>query len=123
MGKTKEIKSPLKRPPSPMTKAPLRVKDLISVKLPIDPDKAQDIHAEGRYMCQVTQEQIGHRPAVLIVNTGTILLQSVYEDIVKKDQICPLTGTSFEDKDVLQLISGGAFPASGERTEVEVESI
>ena len=43
---------------------------------------------------------------------------------MSKDKVCPLTGTPFEDKDILHLVSGGAFHATaGERTEVEVEDI
>lgn len=120
---SKDMKPPLKRPPSPMTKRPLRVKDLISVKLPIDLDNAKDTHETGRCICQVTREKIGHRPAILIVTTGTIILQSVYEDIVRKDKVCPLTGNRFEDKDVLHLVSGGTSQASRESTGVEVTTI
>jgi len=109
---------PPTRPSSPMSKQPLRSKDLIPITLNWHNDKCT---------CAVSNKAITTQPVVLIKKTGVVMLNDVYEDLVlnnkdgqkngkSKTLLCPITGKKFKDKnDVLKLQKGkSGFAASGE---------
>ena len=100
------------RPTSPHSKQPLRVKDLVPLKL------TREVGTDGgnvQYQCSVSHKTITAQPCVVIKNSGTVMLASVAEQLAYPECVCPLTGKAFnKDKDVLQLRAAAtAFSASG----------
>lgn len=110
--------APPDRPPSPMSKNPLKLKSLIPIHLVREGDedgKAKKGDFTGRILCGVSHKAITTQPAVLIKNSGQIMLKTVYEDLAKPDMVCPVTGKKFKEKDVIELVKGrSGFAASGE---------
>lgn len=110
--------APPDRPPSPMSKNPLKLKSLIPIHLVHEGDedgKAKKGDATGKILCGVSHKAITTQPAVLIKNSGQIMLKSVYEELAKPDMVCPVTSKKFKEKDVIELVKGrSGFAASGE---------
>lgn len=113
------------RPPSPMSGQPLRLKDLIPITLireetAVDSKRAQKSNhsQEGKCICAVSKKNITTQEVVAIKKSGVVMLKDVYETVVKtqngKGMICPITGKTFKEKDVLELVKGkSGFAASG----------
>lgn len=114
---------PPERPASPMSGAPLRLKQLIPLHLVHEDATENDGSSQrgrgsdsgaGRVMCAVSLKTITTQPAVVIKNTGQVMLASVYEDLAKPTMVCPVTDRKFRDKDVLYLVKGrSGYAASG----------
>jgi len=105
-----KIKKPPKRPPSPITGAPLRMKHLTPATLSFDPEDKNVI------ICPVSKKRITSQQCVLIKTTGHVILKSVFDKIKKDDEklSCPVTGESIRESDVLSLVrAGSSFAASG----------
>ena len=105
---------PPSRPCSPNSGEPLRLKDLIPLDLKKDGD--------NNVLCCVTGKTISTQPVIAIKKTRQVMLQSVYDDLVKEHQeykksssmLCPITGRKFKEKDVVVLVKGSSgFAASG----------
>ena len=95
------------RPPSPMTGAPLRRKDLVSIEL----SRAEG--SSGNVTCAVSGKAITTQKAIAIKKTGKVMLEDVYEQLAKPDMVCPCTGRKFKEKDVIQLAKAGSGYAGG----------
>lgn len=103
-----KIKAPPKRPASPMTGQPLRLKDLIPLDCKVDESGKQ-------FLCSVSSKSLSTQEVVCIKKTKQIMLRSVYNDLAKPSMICPVTGKKFKEKDVLLLKKAASgFAASGE---------
>ena len=97
---------PPDRPPSPMSGEPLKLKQLIPLNL--------NYEKEGGALCSVSHKRITTQPAVVIRNSGQVMLKSVFDELAKPSMTCPITGKKFKDKDVITLIKGkSGFAASG----------
>lgn len=106
----------------PMTGKKLRLKDLYSIDFEIADQKLVDQGGgKGMYCCAVSKTPIIHQQALLIKSTGVVILESVYNDIVSKDNVCPVTGKKLKGKeDMIKLQMGGTgFSA---HNEVEAKS-
>jgi len=105
----KTLKRPPKRPQSPMTGAPLRMKHLIPATLTTDPD-------DGSFICPVSKKKITTQQCVLIKPTGHVLLESVFEKIRdEKNLTCPVTSEQIESDEVIRIArAGSSFAASGD---------
>eukprot|EP00938_MAST-03A_sp_MAST-3A-sp1_P007462 g7462.t1 len=105
-----QIKKPPKRPPSPITGAPLRMKHLTPATLTLDPDD------KSVFICPVSKKRITTQKCILIKTTGHVILKSVFDKIKgqSKDLACPVTGEPIRESDVLNLarVSSG-FAATG----------
>lgn len=102
----------------PMSRRPLKSRDLRPVKFTRNADSADtvaDAKHRGRYMCPVCSTTLKNisRPAVL--PSGTVLCGSCIAKFVKHEQRDPVTGQALSSaKDIIYLRSGGtAFAASG----------
>lgn len=112
---------PPDRPSSPMSGEPLRLKDLIPIKLIRENSHENDkVNPQGKCVCAVSNKTITTQEVVAIKKTGVVMLKDVYDDVVKKSSdgksimICPITGKKFKEKDVIQLEKGkSGFAASG----------
>jgi nitric oxide synthase-interacting protein len=105
---TNKVREPIPdRPPSPMTGAPLRRKDLISIEL----SRAEG--PSGNVTCAVSGKAITAQRAIAIKKTGVVILEDVYEKLVKPDMACPVTGRKFKEKDVIRLAKAGSGYAGG----------
>mmetsp|Transcript_22858 Transcript_22858/g.65989 ORF Transcript_22858/g.65989 Transcript_22858/m.65989 type:complete len:327 (+) Transcript_22858:100-1080(+) len=106
----------------PMSGKKLRVKDLIPVKFEVyDQKMLQEGGGRGVFCCAVSKHPITHQQAVLIKPSGVVVLESVLEDCVYKDMVCPVTGAKLKGKDdILKLQQGGTGFAS--HNEVEAKS-
>ena len=114
---------PPKRPRSPMTGAPLRLKDLLPIDLKPAAARTADGRADAaRYLCHVSHKEITTQRVVMLRNTGCVMLETAFEELAKPDMVCPLTSRPFKARDVLELKHGvSGFAASGEADEVQVK--
>ena len=101
---------PPERPSSPMSGEPLKLKNLISLKLIKDESDDKD----PRFVCAVSRDTLTTQPVIVIKKTGQVMLKSVYKKLVKPSMICPITSKKFKEKDVIELKkAASAFSASG----------
>ena len=121
-GKEQTIREnpPSKRPSSPMSGNPLRLKDLIPITLHREGTGLNSKgDPDGKCICAVSNKAITTQPVLVLQKTGVVILKQVYDAVVKtkdgKKLVCPITGTKFKEKDVLELQKGkSGFAASGE---------
>jgi len=111
---------PPERPQSPMSGAPLRLKQLIPLTLVREgstekKSSSQRGSGTGQVLCAVSLKAITTQPAVAIKPSGQVMLAFVYEELVKPTMVCPVTEKKIKEKDVLMLVKGrSGFAASGE---------
>lgn len=111
--------APPRRPPSPITGAQLRAKDLVALDLKrSDGAKASGNANDGldsAYLCHVSGDEITNQPVLLIKTTGCVMLEPVAKRLgVLKSKRCPITGAAFKTKDVLSLATAvSGYAASG----------
>mmetsp|Transcript_14448 Transcript_14448/g.24255 ORF Transcript_14448/g.24255 Transcript_14448/m.24255 type:complete len:296 (-) Transcript_14448:258-1145(-) len=108
--KTKTPKPP-KRPQSPFSRKPLRLKDLTPIKLPKLPaEKGQPT----KFCCAVSQKQITYQDTVFLKNTGIVMLAKCFKELAEPTMTCPVTGKKFKKKHVIVIKSDGTgFAATG----------
>jgi len=107
----------------PMSGKKLRAKDLLPLKLEITDQKMHDAGGgRGVFCCAVSKHPITHQQAVVLKPTGVVVLESILEDCVYKDMLCPISGTKLKKgkDDVLKLQMGGTGFAA--HNEVEAKS-
>jgi len=109
--KSTEMKKPDKTIYCPMTNKPLKIKDLIPVKLTLvkDPDdKASLIVKKNRFMCAVTHDILGNTvPAAVLRPTGDVVTVECVEKLIKKDWLHPITGEKLTERDIIPMQMGG----------------
>ena len=120
-GQEVTVPKPPKRPPSPVTGRPLRLKDLVPVRFAVDTEAdALGGSGTGRLICAVSKKQLSSQPTVLIAKSGEVMLASVFEKLAKPTMTCPVTGKTFKPSDVILLRSGASGFAGGGAKEVSV---
>jgi nitric oxide synthase-interacting protein len=108
----KDLEPPPKRPASPVSGEPLRVKDLTAAILSKD--------EAGNVICPVTQREMKSQQAVIITPSGYIMLESAAEQFALPSMTCPMTGKKIKSRHIQQLQrSGSSFAAAGQ-VEAEV---
>mmetsp|Transcript_385 Transcript_385/g.719 ORF Transcript_385/g.719 Transcript_385/m.719 type:complete len:318 (+) Transcript_385:105-1058(+) len=108
---------PPERPASPMSGNPLKLKQLIPLKLvrEEEDDKKARGADPGRVLCSVSGKVITTQAVVAIRSSGQVMLKSVYDELAKPTMTCPVTGKKFKEKDVVELQkSSSGFAASGQ---------
>jgi nitric oxide synthase-interacting protein len=107
---------PPARPSSPMSGNPLRLKDLTRITLNRDGGSGKS-SLNSKCTCAVSNKVISTQPAIVIKKTGVVILEDVYNKIIKPSMVCPIKGKKFKEKDVLQLSKcASGFAASGKVT-------
>ncbi|CAK8689310.1 unnamed protein product [Clavelina lepadiformis] len=101
----------------PMSKKPLKLKDLIPVKFtPIaDRDKKTSVIAKkDRWMCAVTHDTLGNFiPCAVLRPTGDVVTMECVEKIIRKNNMQhPINGQLLKEKDIIPLDRGGTGFAS-----------
>ena len=81
----KRVKKPPKRPTSPMTGAPLKLKDLTTIKLPAMASNAKGSSSSASparaWQCSVTRKSITVQAAVVHKETGALMLHSAAKEL------------------------------------------
>jgi nitric oxide synthase-interacting protein len=85
-----KLPPPPKRPPSPNTSQPLRLKDLFPINLQVDVDTLN--LQDKKYVCAVSGKQITFQNVILLKKANAVILESVFNDLVKPTMVCPITG-------------------------------
>ena len=103
-------KKPPKRPASPISGAPLKLKNIY----PVDLERDQF----GKLICSVSKKQIKYQQMVLITKSKKILTEEAFNKVVKasvsKVNRCPVTNVTFKNKDVIKLKTAiSAFASKG----------
>jgi len=118
--KGKVIKKPDTKVVCPMTKKPLSMKHLISVKftkVKDGDDKTHVLNKQLRYVCAVTGDALGNSvPCAVLRHSGAVVTQESVEKILKLDDPMrdPITAQVMTDKDIIYMQRGASsFAASG----------
>ena len=122
----KDAEKPEEQVRCPITKAPLRLKDLVSVnfeKLDESKDAAKisATHSNERYICPISKKTLSNStPCVILRNSGRCIAKDVFDMVIKKDMVDPFGGGKLKQKDIIMLQKGGTgFAASGVKLEAE----
>ena len=100
----------------PMSRKPLKMKDLIEVKFKELRDdevaksgkKRSLISREERYVCAVTNDVLSNSTPVAVLRpTGDVVTVECVEKIIKKDMTHPLTSQKLKEDDIIYLQRGG----------------
>ena len=95
---------PLDRPLSPFSGEPLRLKDLQTLSF--------ERSSDGKVLCAVSQKAITTQPVVAMKEH--VVLEDVFDNLVKDTMICPITGKKLRRKDIRRLQKGkSGFASSG----------
>lgn len=124
LAKKSKLSKPDKTVYCPMSRQPIRVKDLVDVVWTEvrDPDnKASLISRDDRYQCAVTGDTLNNSSHCAVLRpTGHVVTMECIEKIVKKDWQHPLTGQTITEKDVIQVVRGATgFSATNEQLKAE----
>ncbi|XP_033095493.1 nitric oxide synthase-interacting protein-like, partial [Anneissia japonica] len=90
----------------PISKKPIKMKDLITVKFTLADEKdSQPLVAKKvRYKCAVTHDILSNSvPCVVLRPSGKVVTQECYEKLIKKDMIDPETGVKLAESDIIPL--------------------
>ncbi len=110
--KRQKTEKPPKRPLSPISGRPLRLKDLTPIKFTTIGGRAGG--GDVKVVCDVSQKQITYQDVVFIKTTGAVMLAQCYKDFAKATMKCPKTGKGFAEADVITIKNDGTgFAASG----------
>eukprot|EP00092_Neocalanus_flemingeri_P004019 GFUD01004326.1.p1 GENE.GFUD01004326.1~~GFUD01004326.1.p1 ORF type:complete len:303 (-),score=80.19 GFUD01004326.1:113-1021(-) len=108
--KKSKVVKPDKTVYCPISRKPLRVKDLIPVVWTEvrDPDNKKSMIArEERYQCAVTGDTLNNSSHCAVLKpTGHVVTMECVEKIIKKDWQHPLTGQTLTQKDIIPIGRG-----------------
>ena len=121
----KDAQKPDEKVRCPISKEPIRLKDLVAVKF-TKLDESKDVtknnsnHNE-RYMCPVSKKSLSNAtPCVVLRTSGLCVAKDVYDQVIKKDMLDPMNGAKLKQKDIIFLQKGGTgFAAGGTKLEAE----
>lgn len=96
---------PPDRPASPFSGQPLRRKDLKPIVLE---------RSEGKVHCCLSHKTITTQPVVALFGEGHVVLEEMYDSLVKPTMLCPFSGKKLKEKHVVRLEKGkSGFASSG----------
>jgi len=108
---TSRVEKPDNKVYCPMTNQPIRMKDLVKVKFtlaPVESTKKSLIARKERYICAVTRDILSNTvPCAVLRPTGDVITMAYVNEFIKKDWICPITGKTLKEKDIIELKRGG----------------
>jgi len=108
--KKTKVEKPDKTVYCPMSRQPIKVKDLIHVEWTIarDPDDKKSLIArDERYQCAVTGDVLNNSTKCAVLKpTGHVVTVDCVDKIIKKDWRHPLTGQSLTEKDIIYIERG-----------------
>ena len=101
------IEEPPKRPSSPTSGNPLRMKDLTPITIPRAEDSNEPI-------CAVSKNSLKNTQPIALKPSGIVISEKVFNEFMKDDDHCPVTGMKINKKkgDVIRLRRGGSGFAS-----------
>jgi len=108
--KKSRVEKPDKTVYCPMSRKPLKMKDLIDVQWTVarDPDDKRSIIArDERYQCAVTGDVLNNSThCAVIKTTGHVITQDCVDKIIKKDWRHPLNGQALKETDIIKIQRG-----------------
>lgn len=108
--KKSKLEKPDKTVYCPISRQPIRVKDLVDVQWTEtkDPDDKKNLIArEERYRCAVTGDILNNASQCAVIRTtGHVVTKDCVERIIKKDWRHPLTGQALKEKDIIYIQRG-----------------
>ena len=108
--KKSKLNKPDKTVYCPISRQPLRVKDLVEVVWTEvrDPDNKKSMIArDERYQCAVTGDTLNNSTHCAVLKpTGHVVTMECVEKIIKKDWQHPLTGQTLTQKDIIPIQRG-----------------
>jgi len=115
MADATKLKKPDKTIYCPMSGKPLKMKELIEVKLSetkAETDKEGKtkslISRVDRYKCAVTNDILRNTTTLFVLKpTGDVVTKDCVEKIIRPDMVHPLTGAKLEKSDLIELARGG----------------
>jgi len=123
--KKSKVEKPDKTVYCPMSRKPIRVKDLVNVQWTEakDPDDKRSLIArDERYQCAVTGDVLNNSSHCAVLRpTGHVVTVECVEKVIKKDWRHPLTGQALKEKDIIY-IQRGATGFSSANNELMAES-
>jgi len=87
----------MRRPLSPNSGRPLKLKDLTPFTFETDPGDPSS------FICSVSGKEIKFQPAVLLKTCSKVILKSVFDEFVQAKKICPISSKPLRKKDILFL--------------------
>ena len=93
----------------PFSGRPLKLSELVSVEILRTKGKGK---VAGKAICSVSQKEINFNEAVAIATSGKVMLKTIFDSIAKKTGVCPVTGQTFEEADVIPLRKAASGKAS-----------
>ena len=100
------LPEPARRPSSPTSGRPLRLKDLVPITISRSPETNEPI-------CAVSKNSLRNTEVVALRPSGVVLSERVYEEHCGGEGApCPVTGMAVKKGDVIKLRRGGTGFAS-----------
>jgi len=124
LAKKGKVSKPDKTVYCPLSRKPIKVKDLVNVVWTEvrDPDNKKSLIArEERYQCAVTGDTLNNSSHCAVLrSTGHVVTMECVEKIIKKDWTHPLTGQSLTEKDLIPIVRGATgFSATNDELKAE----
>jgi len=124
LAKKGKLSKPDKTVYCPMSRQPIKVKDLVDVIWTEvrDPDvKESLISRADRYQCAVTGDTLNNSSHVAVLRpTGHVVTMECVQKIIKKDWTHPLTGQTLKEKDIIEMVRGATgFSSTNEQLKAE----
>eukprot|EP00918_Siedleckia_nematoides_P012003 GHVU01026363.1.p1 GENE.GHVU01026363.1~~GHVU01026363.1.p1 ORF type:complete len:281 (-),score=54.84 GHVU01026363.1:639-1481(-) len=108
---SRRVLPPPKQLVCPMTKKPLKIKELIDVV----PETTNDDTEFATWVCEVSKKPLNHKKAVLIKPTGQLVLEELVPDYV----LCEggVAGSGIKAEDLVPVLPGGSGFCSHNKVE------
>lgn len=100
----------------PVTKKPLKLKDLLSIKFTKTLQDKSIKNNESEYICALSGDQLTNSNKCVVLKTsGDVIREECIETVIRKSgMICPFTNKKLTDDDFIHLKRGGTgFSGSG----------
>jgi nitric oxide synthase-interacting protein len=105
--KATDVPPPRKSTLCPMTSKPLKLKDLIPVKLDWEQDSSFKVGPKARVLCAVSQKPITFQKVFCIRPSGIVVLETAFKEVIEPVMICPVSGKKLKKEDIIELVAGG----------------
>ncbi|XP_033646214.1 nitric oxide synthase-interacting protein-like [Asterias rubens] len=119
------VQKPSKAVYCPMSKKPLRIKNLIQVNF-VRADDVNDkrplVAKQIRYKCAVTHDILSNKtPCAVLRPSGNVVTMDCIKKIIKKDMTDPFTGDTLKENDIIKIRRGGTGFASAAESSLEAK--
>ena len=117
------MKKPNQQVTCPMSKKPLKLKNLVDVKfMAANKDtKGSSGYSTAKYMCALTNDALSNStPCVVLKPSGHVITVEALDKLIRTDMLDPWKNVKLEESDVI-LLQRGASGFSGSGVELKAE--